>query len=280
MIQLQPTINRIKALLAEDTESSVTYAALEARLALEKIVYDRLRQRHDYISHEELRKWQPGAVVTKLMQDVDPHVQHSMKLSIGSAVSAGVRLEDDEYVEIGTQSGFNPKRISSMWQALAKLALHARLPEHRHDSITDYGDKHKIAAKVREVLVELERIAKGTMTFSGIGTEVSFECNCGTKNKRRSELLRDGQHVLCINPRCEYTWKAITEGEDSFSFESVTVTVRCAQIGCNADNHIPWRLVTRMKYDEIASFSCHTCQHKNRIRWRLMQEQPDASRTG
>lgn len=50
MIYLPPLIDRIKALLAEGTDSSVTYAALEARLALEKVCYDRLRQRHDYIS--------------------------------------------------------------------------------------------------------------------------------------------------------------------------------------------------------------------------------------
>lgn len=48
MIQLQPIIDRNKALLEQDTEASITYAALECRLALEKVVYDRLRQRHAY----------------------------------------------------------------------------------------------------------------------------------------------------------------------------------------------------------------------------------------
>lgn len=38
MIQLQPIIDRIKALLDQDTEASTTYAALESRLALEKVV--------------------------------------------------------------------------------------------------------------------------------------------------------------------------------------------------------------------------------------------------
>lgn len=47
MINLDPVIERIDALLDEDTDQSVTYAALEARLALERVCYDRLRQRHD-----------------------------------------------------------------------------------------------------------------------------------------------------------------------------------------------------------------------------------------
>lgn len=268
MIKLQPTIDRIKALLSEDTDASVTYAALEARLALEKVVYDRLRQRHDYISHEELRKWQPGAVVTTLMQEVDPHIADGMRLSIGSPVSDGVKLEDDKYVEVGTELGFNSKRLAKMWQALAKLALHVRLPEHKADHLPDYGDKAAIVTKVSEVVAELERLSKGTMTFSGIGMEVSFVCTCGTKNKRREALLREGQHVLCINPNCDYTWKA-TKEDDGFGFEAVTVTVNCD--ACKAENLIPWRFVTRMKYDEVATFSCHTCRHKNHVKWHLMQ---------
>lgn len=170
MIQLQPVIDRIKVLLADDTEQSVTYAALEARLALEKVCYDRLRQRHDYISHDQLRRWQPGAIINTLMKEVDEHVGQTLTISIGkSPAEAGVKPEDDEYVPIGTEVGFDAKRIAKMWNALAKLALHVRLPEHKDDHIADYGDKARTRAKVEEVLSELERLAKGTMTFSGMG---------------------------------------------------------------------------------------------------------------
>ena len=126
MINLDPVIERIDALLDEDTDQSVTYAALEARLALERVCYDRLRQRHDYISHEQLRRWQPGAVVNVLIKEVDEHLGKTLTLSISkSPVGPGVKLEDEEYVEVGTEIGFNPKKIAKLWNALAKLALHA-----------------------------------------------------------------------------------------------------------------------------------------------------------
>ena len=69
MINYASIIERIQALLAEGTEQSITYAALEARLALEKVCYDRLRQAHDYISHAQLRRWQPRDVINTLMSD-------------------------------------------------------------------------------------------------------------------------------------------------------------------------------------------------------------------
>lgn len=276
MIHLRPSIDRINALLAEDTEASVTYAALEARLALEKMVYDRLRQRHDYISHEQLGKWQPGGIINTLISDVDTHLTETLIVSIGkNEAEAGTPLEENEYVELGTEVGFDAKKIVKLWNAVARLALHVRLPKNKADHIPDYGEKAKIRAKVLEIVAELERLAKGTMTFSGIGMEVSFVCSCGTKNKRREKLLREGQHVYCINPECSYTWKVVKENEE-FGFEAVTVDVECDQ--CQAQNLIPWRFVTRMKYDEVATFSCHTCKHKNYMKWHLMQgrkEPPD-----
>lgn len=267
MIQLQPIIDRIKALLEQDTEASMTYAALECRLALEKVVYDRLRQRHAYISHDQLRRWQPGAVINTLISDVDAHLTDTMTLSIGkNPAREGVKLEDEEYVKVGTEVGFDAKKIVKMWNAVARLALHVRLPKDKDDHIPDYGDKAEIRAKVLEVVAELERLAKGTMTFSGIGMEVSFDCSCGTTNKRREKLLREKQHIHCINPDCKNTWK-VTKEDDEFVFESVTADINCDK--CGATNCIPWRFFWEMKYDQHGTFSCHTCRHKNVVAWRL-----------
>lgn len=269
MINLDPVIERIGTLLDEDTDQSVTYAALEARLALERVCYDRLRQRHDYISQEQLRRWQPGAVVNTLIKEVDEHLGETLTLSTSkSPVEHDENLEDLDYVVVGTEIGFKPRRISELWNALAKLALHAHLPEHRNDAIPAYGDRARIREKVEEVQSELRRLAKGTMTFSGLGEEVKFECSCGELNKRRAGLLREGQHVLCLNPDCKQTWKVSRE-DDGFGFEQVTVPVDCE--ACRATNHMPWRFFLDMRHDQVGSFSCHCCRHKNYVQWRLMQ---------
>jgi DNA-directed RNA polymerase subunit M/transcription elongation factor TFIIS len=266
MIDIKAIIARINTLLDEDTDQSITYAALEARLALEKVCYDRLRQRHAYISHAQLQKWQPGAVVKILMAEVDPHITQTVTLSIGK--NPGARPEDDDYVEIGTEIGFSAKYLADLWNALANLALHVRLPKHQDDHISDYGDKEKIRDKVKEVVAELERLANGTMAFSGFGAEVKFVCICGVENRRRAELLHNGQLLRCINYNCDETWKA-TKSEEDFWFEVVRVTVNCAK--CKTPSYFPWRTVCDMKYDQIASFFCPSCQHKNHMRWQLMQ---------
>lgn len=268
MIDLGPTIKRIKALLAESTDQSVTYAALEARLALERVCYDRLQQHHDYISHAQLRRWQPAAVISTLIADVDEHaaVTRTLSISKGPAVP-GRNPANEEYVKVGIEVGFNPKLIGELWNALSGLALHVRLPKKRGDHISEYGDASAIRLKVEEVVKELERISETTMTFSGFGPEVSFTCSCGEKNKRRASLLKEGRSVFCINPSCKASYK-ITMNGDEF-IESELTEINCEE--CNELNAWPVRVFYSMKYDEVASFNCRSCKATNLVKWRLMR---------
>lgn len=272
MINIPPVIKRINDLLEQDTDASVTYAALEARLALERVCYDRLRQCHDYISHEDLKRWQPNQVINTLINEVDQHatVTRTLSVSVKPAVD-GRDPAEEEYVELGTEIGFDPKLIGRLWNALAKLALHIRLPQSRDDDIPRYGEKAKIRTKVEEVVAELERLSETTMTFSGIGEEVSFECDCGSKNRRRASLLREGQVVSCINPACVGSWTVRIEGKD-IGFQARLAHIKCER--CTKCNHVPWRMVSAMTYDQVGSFDCSECEHKNYFRWQLQQVRP------
>jgi hypothetical protein len=268
MINFGPTIKRIKALLAEDTEASVTYAALEARLALEKICYDRLRQRHEYISHDQLSKWQPGGLINQLLTDVDEHVTQTRILRMGRQPAKGVKAADEDFVDLGTEVGFDAKRITKMWNALSRLALLVKLPEHKNDRIPEYGDQGEIRAKVEKVLAELERQAKATMSFSGFGETVSFNCGiCGDKNKRRAALLREGQRVFCVNPKCDASWTVKKDGEE-IGFQGETCDFNCPQ--CGQLMCLPWRFFSeRLKFGNRAVFRCGGCNHQNYVEWRL-----------
>lgn len=240
-------------------------------MALEKVVYDRLRQRHDYIAHEQLRKWQPGEVVKILLQEVDANVTQTHILSMSNQPHiAGVTPKEGDFVTIGTEVGFDAKKIAKMWQALSNLALHVRLPRDKNDSLPDYGDHTKIRLKVLEVVDELERLSKGNMTFSGISVrgDVSFICTCGEKNKKRKDLIKDGQYVFCVNPKCDETWKVEIDGDD-INFENVLIEVKC--LNCEIINNIPWRIVAKMKYDEILRYPCRECKATNLAKWQLIQ---------
>ena len=82
MIKLKSSIYAVEKLLNENSDASLTYAALECRLAIELICYERLRLAHDYISHDDLKKWQPREIVNTLIQEVDSEAASTFTLSI------------------------------------------------------------------------------------------------------------------------------------------------------------------------------------------------------
>lgn len=231
MIDLKDAIAAIKAHLADGSPRALTYAALECRLAIERICYGRLARSHDYISPEEVRRWQPHHVIRILEEDVDPDVAATYTLSISSEpVVGGEDLAALDYVPVGTQVGFDGRRISKLWNALSNTALHISKPTSSADHVEHYGKARDIRAKVEDALAEIERIAGGTMTSTGFGSNVSFTCECDTLIKRRADLVPQGKVIYCINPSCEESFEVSRDGDDiNFILRKFEVTCNCGK---------------------------------------------------
>jgi len=276
MINLDSSIAQIELLLEQNTESSLTYAALECRLAIERICYERLRLAHDYISHDDLKKWQPRDIVNVLIQEVDDKTAETFTLSIAKEPipenSSPPTLEDYqamEFLPIGTQIGFNPNRLGQLWNALANLALHITLPTSKDHDVARYGNSEKIRAKVIEALDEIKRIGAGTLMSSGMGEQVSFNCFCGANNKRRLGLLKDGQVISCISPTCDETYGYVAS---DMSFGRRVFEITCRSCGAQ-QRDIPKKMVEKLRTDQHIHFDCEGCSEKIFISWRPMQAQ-------
>ncbi|WGD53484.1 hypothetical protein QA641_06090 [Bradyrhizobium sp. CB1650] len=277
MIDVKKIVGTIEKLLAEDTPQSITYAALECRLAIEKICYDRLRIAHDYISPHDLRRYRPGDVVKTLLAEVDGNTASNLTISISRQPSDTYKIpidqiSDTEWVQIGAQAGFDPKKLGNYWQSLSNLALHVRLPKSKDDGIPEYGDAARIRKHVTEVLDELKRIAIGTLLTTGIGEEVSFECECARANRRRSGLLRNGQIVSCVGVDCNESFDVSIENNE-FYFVRRVIRFPCQ---CGEQLAIPTRIAENLKRDQFLDVECLKCRERTRLMWRLMRKQPEA----
>jgi hypothetical protein len=265
MIDLKSAIARIQELLDQDTPQHITYAALEARLALEKVCYDRLRQRHDYISNGDLKRWQPGYIMNSIIEHVDPFIVEDIQLLVGSG-------EFDEngnevFIEIGTEIGVNPKKLTSLWNALSNLALHVNIPNDRNSQIEDYGDPHKIKQKIAESIIFLNEISKGLMTFSGFGEELVFDCVCGSKIRRRMSLIRPDVSVSCHNKDC---WRSYKVTIDEIGKADVTLDsfeIPCKK--CGEVYFVPRRELESMKFTDSKFIKCDSCSENTHVVWRL-----------
>jgi hypothetical protein len=263
--------SQIEDLLNQQTPQSLTYAALRCRMALELVCYHRLRTAHEYISADDLQRWQPRDVVNRLIQDVDQRIASSYTLSISKtplADEAKALTRSDyeklEYVEVGRQVGFDVKRLGKIWNSLGNF-LHVRMPRSSNAELTTFGKVKDIQRKVEEALEMLKELERGTMVSGGFGETVTFECCCGSKNMRRTRLLKEGQIVNCVNPECAERWTVGTDGDD-ISFERRTLSVTCK---CGEPTHIPEKILYRLGRNQHCRFVCETCGAENFVVWKL-----------
>jgi hypothetical protein len=70
MLDIPKRIALIDSLIEEDTERSLTYAALECRLALEYLCYERFKLVYSYLSPHDLKNWRPKYVVKQISDDM------------------------------------------------------------------------------------------------------------------------------------------------------------------------------------------------------------------
>jgi hypothetical protein len=271
MIWLKPYVDAVKLHLKAGSEQSLTYAALEVRLGLERFCYERLRNAHKYISHDDIRGWTPNYVVNKIVSEVDENIVSEYTLSISTMPANGddyglKDFESHDYVPIGTQLGFDPKKISKLWQAMSSF-IHTKLPRAEADNIEHYQDLETMTGKVREGLEELERLSQATLMGALVPQITSFECVCGQKNSRSTKLLQNKSTISCIRESCQEQYIVHIHDED-IQFERRKIDIKCK---CGNEISLPYKPIADMPRNTLAKISCEKCAKDVLFAWKLMQ---------
>jgi DNA-directed RNA polymerase subunit RPC12/RpoP len=209
MIDVANKLKIIRQLVQEGGESKLRYAALECRLAIEEICYERLRIAHKYISIEKIRSWQPPKLLKFLFEEVEPSLLGGSKLSISKEPVDGLKelkredYEAMEWVEIGKQSSLDLQRISKLYYKISKH-LHAKMPKSEATAVNIVGDE--IGRHVQEVVAELSLSSKGRIEFFWPSKVVHFDCLCGENISRTEHSLNTAKFVSCIKSACNITY--------------------------------------------------------------------------
>ncbi len=255
------SVSVIEDLLAKNTDATITYAALECRLVIERICYERLRISHDYISNDDLKKWRPKDIVNIVASEMNEDVTKDFVLHISTRPfleeidnPSAEDYEKFEYVPVGRHIGLNPAKLGKLWQALSNLALHTPLPKSKDDQINCYGETGLIRSKVIEALDEIKRIYSGSLITSGMGEEITFHCVCGKKIKRRSGLLTAKKVISCSDDACN----------ESYEFDGVDSLVRrifdahCRH--CSQTTHVHRKLLDGLSRGKSVQINCQNTE--------------------
>ena len=150
MKDINKRIATIENLIKGDSVSGLTYAALECRITLELICYERLMISYGYTSYSDLRGWQPKQVVQQVAKEANELAAASLTVSVSKTPidpknppRSAADFESFEYVELGKQVGFDVKEVGKLWNALSGSALHVQVPKSKDAQLSVYGNRKK-----------------------------------------------------------------------------------------------------------------------------------------
>lgn len=277
MINISKRIEVIQNLLNQGDIHSLTYAALESRLSIELVCYDRLLMSYDNLSLDELRsEWRPKHVVQLVVENANEFADKTFTISISktpvsdkSQPTTKTEFEELEYVKLGEQAAVDLRKLGRLWNRLAGAALHVAVPHSKDDELSVYGDESRIRKKVEDTLLELAKLQSGNLLAGSFGENCRFSCeSCDFEIKRTLKFLRHGQVVYCPRPRCNESYLVHGEGEE-FYFSRRVVQPICQN--CKNQYDIPLKKIDELKFGQKCDVTCKECGEVNYIELRPVQ---------
>lgn len=208
-------LDRAKSLIAQDDESSIRYACLELRFAIEYLVYQHLEAYFEELGDEAMQKWTPKQVMQEMLA-VDPQADQSAMIAIGIEETYGVPAENMSF--IGEDRRFSLKWANSNHNALGNF-LHA--PTLYQLSSGNTPTKEKLRKKINDIFNTLKGIASSPFFNVNFGEFYTLKCECGRNIKRRSGSFKHEDGVKC--PSCGTIWDIFSEDKGSIEAKVIFI---------------------------------------------------------
>lgn len=249
----QESVQRAKDELDKNSIHNLPYVALELRMALEALIYERAGNFKQELSGKKLNTWQPRKLLMLLLE-IDPHVDQN------SSISAGI---EKEYGKPAKQMNFlGRERVLSL-KELKKY--YDRLGSYLHTPTLDQIEQGKnpqpknIKTRCNELIKILEQVLSSSVFNVDFKTMVSITCGqCKTDIVRRLHTDQQDFTANCIQCSASYTVTEISNNQVKWIPRSKAVA--CLNKSCNGSTEI-W------ENDAILGFhwKCADCSGEHKL---------------
>lgn len=240
--------------LSSGEDQRLKYAALELRMAIESVTYDRaLAYKSEFPPHE-YETWQPKKVMSVLLE-IDSTADSDSTLSFGVEPSPGQKPEIMRL--LGNEIVFNLKVIKKHYDALGSYLHAPSLKQTLSGPGPDYG---KMRKRCEEIAGVLKKVLASPVFNSTFGIFSSFDCyECKVRIRRRMPRDRNSLEIDCFNCLASYT--LTRESDDQVRMDPHHQKIVCANTGCD---HLT--ILLRREVVDGNTWTCKKCRGRNEIR--------------
>lgn len=256
MYDYNSAVERIGKLANEGSLSSLRYATLEIRLALEATAIDRLAVSRPYISSEALKKWKPREIMEFVVNEVDAKVTEQKTISIAERLPPGTLETAENYQKLdwsllGTQSELDVKSLHRLWHKSSSF-LHLDVESRTENDLVKL-----MVSFVEEAADFLSKAYSGNVVSTMLPRTMTFECDCGTEIKRNPDFLTEGMIINCPNPKCRESFSS-TLHDGEFLLENRGIIFACPK--CSQKIKIPGHMIDSLRGDQRINWHCNKCE--------------------
>lgn len=217
---------RAKAEMASGSEARLHYAALELRLAIECVTYERAKSYERELPPSEYDTWQPGKLMKELLE-IDPDADASGTLSFGVEDVQGELAK--EMKTLGSEKVFNLAAIGKSYNALGSYLHQPTLKQLNKGG----HDLAKAREKCERIASQLEEVLSSSIFNINFGNFTSFQCmNDDCTRLIRKRIPRGAVSVIAGCFDCSAEHEVTVDGDGKCSVRPMVQDVKCANPSC------------------------------------------------
>jgi hypothetical protein len=246
---------RAKDELVANDDRRLKYAALELRMAMECLTYDRALAYKDEFPEAEYDTWQPRKVMAVLLE-IDPNADKDNSIAFGLEPSYGEQPEVMHF--LGTEKVLNMTTLKSHYDALGSYLHMPTVKQFKADRLK--VNAAKLRSRCKLIAVFLEDVLSSRVFNSTMGNFGHIDCaECGEIIRKR---IPAGVVRLIANcPGCVASYTVVDEENGSVRFEPRQQEISCANPECGR------QIVVYEREMELGRcWTCPECHGRNIIR--------------
>lgn len=254
---------RAKEELATNDDQRLKYAALELRMTMEDITYDRAVAFKDEFPESEYDTWQPKKVMAVLLE-IDHYADKDSSLAIGIEDTPGVPATHME--TLGSEKVLNMTTIKGHYDALGSYLHVQTIKQLKSLKTLDYA---KIRKRCEDIAAYCEQVLASSVFNVMFNVYGEIEC-CGQKIRKR--MPHGVEKVTANCSKCGARYDVVDIGNDKIEFQRQQTELKCQGPSCETTI---WPNSHEVKIGR--AWTCETCHGRNRLVLGVAYEPPSSS---
>ena len=240
-------------ILSDCSEENISHLALDLRMALECLIYERVDLYKGEISDKDLATWQPDKLL-RTMLEIDPFADKSSTLRTRRE---GEGMENEPFKHLGTENLLSLKDLKSNYHRLGSY-LHTQTAEAIAEN--KGASFEKKLDRCKKVIGVIEKVLESTLSKSDFRTTVSLNCsNCDSKITRRIPPEEEfAIEAKCLS--CVASYEIKPSKENTAVWTPQAHDIDCISSGCKG-----FKFLWKNELIDGTNWVCEECGREYRL---------------